>query len=317
MASENLGVWMWPILLLACALAAIPFLWADFRFELSFFLIFVQWPAISFVAVRLLRRYPAAHAFAGAVEGIFLMSLAALFGFLVCYSAAAGNAPLIDAQLAHVDHFLGYDWQVYARFCAAHPILLQAFRYAYGTNLTQPAVIGFVLFAVAQETRFEKFVLATVISVALTAFIFLLLPATTAWSFHGQDALAGKILPDLPTPANSWLGDLIQIRNGGGRHPARIAGIVAFPSFHCASAILNIWAVWRVRFARLPFLALNIVMIAATPIIGGHYIADLIGGGVVAWITIASLDGVHRQLVKATRLRLARPAAFDAASGTA
>lgn len=317
MAPGSLGVRMWPILVAACALAAIPFLLTGFSFKLGFFLIFVQWPAIGFVAVRLLRRYPATYVFAGAIEGIFLMSLVALFGLLVCYAAAAGNAPLIDAQLVQVDHALGYDWQTYARFCAAHPWLLQVFRGAYSTNLTQPAVIGFVLFAASQESRFEKFVLANVVSVMLTACVFLLLPATTAWTFHGQEALAGKILPDLPTTTNSWLGDLMQIRGGAGRHLTRLSGIVAFPSFHCASAILNIWAVWRVRKARLPFLALNLTMVAATPIIGGHYIADLIAGAVVAWATIAMLDGLHRHLLGTTWLRLPRPDPLEATASVA
>lgn len=308
MTNDILGVRMWPILLAACALAAFPFVLAGFSFELHFFLIFVQGPTIGFVAVRLLRRYPAIYAFAGAIEGILLMALAALFGLLVCYAAAAGGAPLVDRHLVQIDDMLGYDWQAYARFCGTHPWLLQGFRYAYGTNLTQPALIGFILFVASQEARFEKFVLANVVSVALTAAIFLLLPATTAWTFHGQETLASQLLPDLPTTTNSWLGDLMQIRSGAGRHLTRLSGIIAFPSFHCASAVLNIWAVWRVRLARLPFLLLNLAMIAATPIIGGHYIADLIGGAAVAWATIATLDGVHRRLLDARWLRFPRPA---------
>jgi len=298
-APEILGVRMWPILLLACAVAAIPFLLTGFSFEIKFLMVFVQGPAISFVAVRLLRRYPATYAFAGAVEGIFLLTLAAFFSLMICYAAATADAPLVDAQLLRIDQSLGYDWHVYARFCAAHPWLLQTLRYAYGSNLTQPAVIGALLFMTSQEARFEKFVLANIVSVTITACIFLLFPATTAWTLRGQEALAVHLLPDLPTTTNSWLGDLMQIRGGSGRYLTRLSGIVAFPSFHCASAILNTWAVWRVRKVRLPFLALNLTMIAATPVIGGHYVADLIGGAIVAAVTIAMLDSLHRRLLKA------------------
>jgi hypothetical protein len=304
--SEILGVRMWAIVLGACALTAIPFVLAGFFFDLAFFRMFVQGPAISLVAVRLLRRYPATYAFAGAIEGVFLMSLAALFVLLICYSAAAGGAyfPLADAQLVRVDQWLGYDWRSYAGFAAAHPALLQALRYAYNTILFQPALIGVILFMASQEARFEKFVLANMVVVTLTCSIFLLLPATTAWTFQGQEALAVKILPDLPTTTNSWLSDLLQIRSGLGRHVVRAAGIIAFPSFHCSSAILNSWAVWRVRWVRLPFLLLNLTMIAATPLIGGHYVADLIGGAVVAGATIAALDLFYRRLLGAKWLRL-------------
>jgi len=307
---------MWLILLVACAVAAIPFLLAGFLFDIKFLMMFVQWPAISFIPVRLLRRYPATYAFAGAIEGIFLMSFAALFGLMICYAAAAGNAPLIDAGLLRIDRGLGYDWQVYAHFAAAHPWLLQTLRYAYASNLTQPVVIGAILFMASQEPRFEKFILATIVSMAITVCVFLLLPATTAWTFQGQESLAAKILPDLPTTTNSWIGDLLHIRSGSGRHLVRPSGIIAFPSFHCASAILNIWAVWRVRMMRLPFLAFNAVMIAATPLIGGHYIADLIGGAVVAAITIASLDSLHRYLLGLRWFSLSFPAMWGTRATT-
>jgi membrane-associated phospholipid phosphatase len=96
----------------------------------------------------------------------------------------------------------------------------------------------------------------------------------------------------------------MQIRAGSGRHLTRLAGIVAFPSFHCASAILNAWAVWPVRSLRLPFMALNLLMIAATPVIGGHYLADLIGGALVAVLTIIVVGGVHRRFLNSNLLRL-------------
>jgi hypothetical protein len=297
MHERILGLRMWPILLAACGMAFVPFLLAGFSFKPGFLLVFVQGPALGFLAVRILRRYPATYVFAAAMEGIFLMTLAALFGLLVCYAAAASDAPFVDAQLLRVDRLLGYDWQSYARFCAAHAPLLRAFRFAYGTNLTQPVAIGTILAIARQEQRFEKFVLANLLGVLVTALVFLLLPATTAWTFEGQEALATHILPDLPTTTNSWLGDLTQIRSGSGRHLTRLAGIVAFPSFHCVSAILNVWAVWRVRLARLPLLLLNLLMIAATPLIGGHYLTDLIGGALVAVLTILALDSLHLWLL--------------------
>jgi membrane-associated phospholipid phosphatase len=139
---------------------------------------------------------------------------------------------------------------------------------------------------------------------SLTCFIFMLMPATTAWTHSGQEALAARILPDLPTTTNSWLNDLMQIRSGLGRHIVKPSGIIAFPSFHCASAVLNAWAVWKVRAARWPFLAVNLLMIAATPLIGGHYVADLIGGTAVAGVTIATVHALHRWLRSAKWLRL-------------
>jgi membrane-associated phospholipid phosphatase len=46
---------------------------------------------------------------------------------------------------------------------------------------------------------------------------------------------------------------------------------------------------------RWPALALNVVMIASCPFIGGHYIVDLIAGAALAWgaIVIAKRLGAH------------------------
>lgn len=305
MQPEALGLRMWAILIGACGVASIPFLLAGFSFEPNFLLIFLEGPAIGFVSVRLLKRYPAAYAFAGAVEGIFWMTFAGLFGLLLCYAAAAGGAPLVDRQLLQIDRLLGYDWQSYARFCAQYPALLQGYRIAYSTILTQPALIGAVLLLAKREIRFEKFVLANLIGSAITATLFLLCPATTAWTSQGQEASANHILSDLPIIANSWLGDLMQIRGGSGRTLTRVAGIVAFPSFHCVSAILNTWAVWPVRIMRWPFLLLNLAMIAATPLIGGHYLVDLIGGAAVVLVTIPLSHPLHMWLCRMPMLPFA------------
>jgi len=308
MLDHILGVRLWPILLAACGAAAIPFWLAGFSFELHFLMIFIEGPALGFLAVRILARYPRVYVFAGAAEGIFFMTFAGLFGLLTCYAAAAARAPLIDGQLLWADRWLGYDWVAYAKFCASHPWLLSGFRWAYGTNLTQPVIIGALLYWARLAPRFEKFVLANVVGVLTTAIVFLLFPATTAWTFLGQESLAARILPDLPITANSWLGDLMQIRAGSGRYLTRLSGIVAFPSFHCTSALLNVWAVWPVRRIWMPFALLNLIMIGATPIIGGHYVTDLIGGAVVALLTIPLVERLHRHLLSSRLFRL--PPAF-------
>ena len=299
---------MWPLLLAACCLAAIPFWWAGFGVETGFLLMFVQGPAIGFAAVRLLQRNPATYAIAGALEGIFLLSFTGLFGVLTCYAAATAGAPTVDAELLWLDRALGYDWAAYAHFCATKPWLLQAFRYSYNTILIQPVLVGFLLYGTRRGQRFERFVVVTMIAETLSAALFLFFPATTAWTYLGQEHLAAHILPDLPITTNSWLADLLQIRSGGGRHLTGAAGIVAFPSFHCAAGLLNIWAIWPIRRMRLPFLAVNLTMIAATPLIGGHYLTDLIGGAAVAWVSVLAGPGLHRRLVASKLMTL--PAAW-------
>jgi hypothetical protein len=60
-----------------------------------------------------------------------------------------------------------------------------------------------------------------------------------------------------------------------------LEGLIAFPSFHTAAAVLYTWALWPMRAVRWPFLLLNTAVIATTPIGGSHYFADIIAGAVV------------------------------------
>ena len=71
-------------------------------------------------------------------------------------------------------------------------------------------------------------------------------------------------------------------------------GLVEFPSFHTASAVIMAYA-FR-DFGRVSWLALlyALLLIASTPLIGGHYFVDLIAGAAVAVAMILVERAVHR-----------------------
>ena len=68
-----------------------------------------------------------------------------------------------------------------------------------------------------------------------------------------------------------------------------LAGLITFPSFHSVSALLFVWASWPARRLRAPMVAINLTMLAATPIEGSHYLVDVIGGAMVALLSVLSL----------------------------
>ncbi len=45
---------------------------------------------------------------------------------------------------------------------------------------------------------------------------------------------------------------------------------------------------WDIRWLRTPFLALNLMMLAATPLFGGHYLVDMIAGAILTTASIAA-----------------------------
>lgn len=67
-------------------------------------------------------------------------------------------------------------------------------------------------------------------------------------------------------------------------------GIVTFPSFHTACGLMAAVLAWANRWLRWPFLIWSALLIAGTPIDGGHYLADILAGGL---ITAAVLIAAH------------------------
>ena len=75
-----------------------------------------------------------------------------------------------------------------------------------------------------------------------------------------------------------------------------LSGIVTFPSFHAASAVLYAWALWAVRWMRPVALLANGAMLAATPLNGGHYFVDVIAGMAIAALAIVAARRVGQAI---------------------
>jgi membrane-associated phospholipid phosphatase len=137
------------------------------------------------------------------------------------------------------------------------------------------------------------FLLALVITTAISIFT----PAMGTYDyFHFMPD------PDVFTPG-AYLGqlrDLPLVRDGSLRYLSldTLAGIVTFPSFHAAAAVLYLWALWPVRWIG-PFAAVtNVAMLVATPIGGGHYFIDIAGGIAVAVVAIMAAKWVAAWLLR-------------------
>lgn len=61
------------------------------------------------------------------------------------------------------------------------------------------------------------------------------------------------------------------------------------PSFHTALAVFFIYAIRRIQWLLPSSILVNLTMIISTPTQGAHYLADVLGGLVLALVTIAVL----------------------------
>ena len=64
------------------------------------------------------------------------------------------------------------------------------------------------------------------------------------------------------------------------------SGIVSFPSFHTIWAVLSSYALWGFRFLRWPSVICAVLIILSTMTTGWHYFADVLGGLILAFVSI-------------------------------
>jgi hypothetical protein len=212
------------------------------------------------------------------------------------YVAAAANFPLRDAELMAVDRALGLDWAAYVAYVDDHPLLAAWLGSGYAMIRWPLFAIPVVLTAAGRYGRLQEFTLAFGLALIATTIISALVPAIGVYQQIGLDPAALTSLT--PQAYIDQLRDLAPVREGLLRHLDLfgLAGVVTFPSFHAASCLLYAWALWPVRWIRPIAIVANAAMLAATPIIGGHYFVDLIAGIAVAGLGIVAAGWITRMI---------------------
>jgi membrane-associated phospholipid phosphatase len=194
------------------------------------------------------------------------------------YVAGATHLPLQDETFLVLDRAIGMDPEPIARFVDAHPLIAHVLHSGYGFIKWPLLGIPIVLTMTLRLVRLQLFIGALCFALAVTIAISAIVPAIG--TFYGLH-LAAADFSALDTKVyQAQLRDIVALRDGSLRHLElfQLAGIVSFPSFHAASAVLYMWALWPVRGIGYLSAAINLLMIAATPVIGAHYMIDVIGG---------------------------------------
>ena len=220
------------------------------------------------------------------IELLGLFCWVSALGGLGSYAVAAASHGFHDAALAKIDIAMGFDWVRMYRFFLDHPWLMAISAPVYRTIFVTPLIVIAALVLTGNVARARTFILVFGISLLLSLAIFYLFPARAALAYHiGSGARYATVTEGVT-------GAIIDSLRAGTLtiiDPARIAGLLSFPSFHATSAVLFVWAGWPLKGARIPLIIVNGAMLAATPLEGAHYMIDLIGGIAIACAFIASL----------------------------
>lgn len=203
-------------------------------------------------------------------------------GALLSYLMATLGLPLQDGGLYAIDRNLGLDWLAYLKAVDARPWLGLLFSIAYISLIPQMIVLITVLSFGRQAMRARITILAMMIAGVVTILISGLLPAMAMFVHLG---LGPADYPNLnPQASFVHVADMKALRAGAAflLDLDKAQGIITFPSYHAALGLLAIIGAFANRWVRWPFLLLNVTMIAATPIDGGHYFVDVAAGLAIA-----------------------------------
>ncbi|MBB5719682.1 membrane-associated phospholipid phosphatase [Stakelama sediminis] len=224
-----------------------------------------------FLAISWAMRWAGFPRLAGGVEAILLLMLSMLILATCNTILAAVGLPVRDEALRRfADMVPGYHRQAIVDFVLASPVLSKASGWIYESFAFTPQLLLLWLFVTRRQEEAWTFVTAMIVGLWITALLFMLVPA------YGNP----------PFPFD--VGQLTGARDGSLRilNISVMTGLIVFPSYHAAGATMLAWGYRRVGRWGLPLVILNVLMIGSALVWGGHYLADLIAGVLVALASI-------------------------------
>ena len=255
----------------------------DFKSNPTLLLLAAAYAAITFFYRSIRRDERLSQALVAVAQLLLIM----LFGLLCSYAATVTAMPYRDAELLAIDRWLGFDRTSYLRFFTDSAWKVHLSNFIYLSMLPQLAITPLFLIMTNRMEHLQRFVAAYGIALISTVAIFVFVPAVGAFVYFDLTPAQYAALPiDVYTQART----LDALRSGGLKiiRLDNLEGLIAFPSFHTAAAILYGWALWPMKSIRWPIAALNLAIISTTPVCGAHYAIDVIAGAAVALGSIAA-----------------------------
>ncbi|WP_262030575.1 phosphatase PAP2 family protein [Microvirga sp. Mcv34] len=207
-------------------------------------------------------------------------------GHVVSYLSR--SQPFWDDLLARGDKALGFDWVAMLQWANDHPVVTAL---AYGIYMSagfQSIMAPILLAGLGRYRALQVSTVALLLTLIVTYGIAWVLPALGTYEFYGIDPSQH---PNIAVRvASLHVPEIMGMRDGSILNISRLAptGLITFPSFHAANAVLLAWALWQVPYLRYPGLVLNGLMLLATPLHGSHFLVDVMAGALNAGMAIAA-----------------------------
>lgn len=264
--------------MLGLAMKGITLAWDQIALEAAIILFLLCIGRI-YTAIRPDRRL-AALAMTGAQLAAYT-TVAGIFSYVL----TAQRQMAIDPWLVAADHALGFDWLAVYAWGKAHLFAHMVAIVVYFSLIPQLLLMQLFLITRRHFDRARELFWLFVTTSLSCVIIGGLLPA------EGAFVTFQKMLDE------PYVQQLIALRGGSLTYIGlqQMQGVVQFPSFHLAMAVILTYAARGIPVLFPLLLIINGAVIAATPLVGGHHLADLWGGAVVTMLCIFALRHVQRK----------------------
>ncbi|MCZ7463721.1 phosphatase PAP2 family protein [Rhizobium rhizogenes] len=240
-----------------------------------------------FILGQIYRRSGRDFRIAAALTSAGLFILFTLAASIFNYMFLPVTFPAIDHVLFTVDAAFGYSWAGIVLWSATHPWIGTILFFVYATSLPQLLAIVVTLGFTGRERALHHFLVTGVFG-AFACIVFWIFFPTFGPSAYVQ--LPQWVSQAIPLAVDNGYGqELNRLAAEGVSYlsPKNVLGLIGFPSFHIFMAAMSVWFVPRHWLAMAVILPLNLLMLPAVLVQGGHHLADVFGG-LIAFVIVCA-----------------------------
>lgn len=196
--------------------------------------------------------------------------------------------PAIDHVLFRVDAAFGYSWMGIVTWAATHPWIGTILFFVYATSLPQLLVIVITLGFTGKERMLHHFLVTGVLGAFASIIFWIFFPSFGPSAYVQLPQWVSQTIP--LAVDNAYGQELNRLITEGVVHlsPKNVLGLIGFPSFHILMAAMSVWFVPRHWLVMAVILPINILMLPAVLVQGGHHLSDVFGGLVAFAIVCAA-----------------------------
>jgi hypothetical protein len=207
-------------------------------------------------------------------------------GAILNYLVVPSGRATIDGLLARADEAIGFDWAAFTAGVGRWPSLNGLLGLVYPSSLGQITAMVLLLGLTGRQQQLHRFLACGILASLASIAIWTCMPSIGLAGWASLDPHASSRLNRALGPDNVVQLQALLLHGPQSVRADQMLGLIAFPSMH---SVMMAMVVYYARGTRIfgPALLLNLPMIPAILLYGGHNLVDVFGGLVLFAATAA------------------------------